>query len=73
MKQPNVNIEVERVRHQLNKEELSKKLGITSRTYANYVRGERPIPSDVLIKMALMFHCTADYLLGLDADTKDSA
>lgn len=72
MRRPNVNIEVERVRQQLNKGELSKKLGITSRTYANYVRGESPIPSDVLIKMALLFHCTTDYLLGLDAG-QDSA
>lgn len=72
MRQANVNIEVERVRQQLNKEELSKKLGITSRTYTNYVRGESPIPSDVLIKMATVFHCTTDYLLGLDTG-QDSA
>lgn len=72
MGKPNVNIEVERVRNQFNKEEISKELGITSRTYANYVRGESPIPSDVLIKMASVFHCSTDYLLGLDTD-RDSA
>lgn len=72
MSKANVNIEVERVRHQLNKTELSKELGITSRTYTNYVRGESPIPSDVLIKMASVFRCTTDYLLGLDTD-QDSA
>lgn len=72
MRHSNVNIEVERVRHQFKKEELSKKLGITSRTYANYVRGASPIPSDVLIKMAVIFHCTTDYLLGLNTG-QDSA
>lgn len=63
----NVNIEAERARKQLTKEELSAKLGVASKTYTNYVRGETPIPSDVLIKMASLFHCTTDYLLGLSA------
>ena len=62
----NVNIEAERVRLQLTKEELSARLGIASKTYTNYVRGNTPIPSDVLINMALLFRCNTDYLLGLD-------
>ena len=68
----NVNIEAERVRLQLTKEEISAKLGVASKTYMNYVRGNTPIPSDVLIKMAHLFHCRTDYLLGLDA-AQDSA
>lgn len=68
----NVNIEAERVRLQLTKEEISAKLGVASKTYTNYVRGDTPIPSDVLIKMARLFRCTADYLLGLDTG-QDSA
>lgn len=62
----NVNIEAERVRQQFTKEEISAKLGVASKTYTNYVRGDTPIPSDVLIKMASLFHCSTDYLLGLD-------
>lgn len=62
----NVNIEVERVRQQLTKAELATRIGITPRTYGNYIRGETQIPACVLIKMALLFHCTTDYLLGLD-------
>lgn len=62
----NVNIEAERVRLQLTKEEISARLGVASKTYTNYVRGETPIPSDVLIKMATLFRCKTDYLLGLD-------
>lgn len=68
----NVNIEAERVRLQLTKEEISAKLGVTSKTYTSYVRGNTPIPSDVLIKMARLFRCKSDYLLGLDA-SQDSA
>ncbi len=62
----NVNIEAERVRGQMTKEELSAKLGISSKTYSNYVKGDTPIPSDVLVNMARLFNCRTDYLLGLD-------
>lgn len=68
----NVNIEAERVRKQMTKEELSSQLGIAPRTYSNYIKGNTPIPSDVLLEMANFFRCTTDYLLGLDAG-QDSA
>ena len=48
------NIEAERGRFQLTKEEISKSLGITSKTYLAYIKG-KPIPSNVLIKMSRMF------------------
>lgn len=50
----------------MTKEELSAKLGISSKTYSNYVKGDTPIPSNVLINMARLFNCRTDYLLGLD-------
>lgn len=62
-----VNIEAERGRLQMTKKELSKILGITSKTYLHYVRGFTPIPSDILVKMAELFGCSVDYLLGLSA------
>ena len=58
------NIEAERGRKQMSKEGLSRVLGITSRTYWNYLEGG-PIPSDKLIAMAQLFNCSTDYLLGL--------
>ena len=61
------NIEAERGRLQLTKEELSKMLGVTSKTYLAYVRGN-PIPSTILIEMSKIFGCTIDYLLGLTDD-----
>lgn len=60
----NVNIEAERARKQLTKEALSSTLGITSKTYMKYIRGETPIPSDTLLDMANLFQCSTDYLLG---------
>lgn len=57
-------IEAERKAMQLTKEGIGKALGITSRTYWNYINGG-PIPSDKLIAMARLFGCSTDYLLGL--------
>lgn len=57
------NIDAERVRLQLTKQEAAVSLGITPKTYLSYVRGDTPIPSDVLLRMAKMFRCTTDYLL----------
>ncbi|MBD5154321.1 MAG: helix-turn-helix transcriptional regulator [Oscillibacter sp.] len=65
----NVNIEAERARKQLTKEALSSALGITSKTYMKYIRGETPIPSDTLINMANLFQCSTDYLLGRTAES----
>lgn len=60
-----VNIEAERARLQLTKSGISKRLGITVATYNNYLNGIRSIPSAILLKMADMFGCSTDYLLGL--------
>ena len=59
------NIEAERGRLQMTKEELSKRLHISSKTYLSYVRGDTPIPSDILLEMSKLFHCSTDYLLGI--------
>ena len=59
------NIEAERGRLQLTKEELARKLHISSKTYLSYTRGDTPIPSDVLLEMSKLFRCSTDYLLGV--------
>ena len=57
------NIEKERTQMGLNKTELSEKLGITRRHYNNYIAGNTPIPSTILIKLSQLFNCSVDYLL----------
>jgi len=64
-----VNIEAERVRNQLTQKELSAKLGVSVNSYLNYIKEVNAIPSDVLIRMATLFHCSIDYLLGFNAQT----
>lgn len=57
------NIEAERVRAGLTQEELSKKLGISRKTYNNWITGETEIPASKLVFMKHLWNVTADYLL----------
>lgn len=58
-----LNIEAERARKRLTKEELARKLGISVRTYYNWINGETDIPGSALLKMAKMFNVSIEYLL----------
>lgn len=58
-----VNIEAERVRNRLSKEELSKKLGVSLKTYYNWVNEETDIPGKKLMEMASLFGVSMEYLM----------
>lgn len=58
------NMEAERTAKGMTQKDLSQALGITPHTYLNY-QSFGVIPSDKLVKMARMFNCSTDYLLGL--------
>lgn len=58
-----VNVEAERVRNQFSKEELAEKLGISLKTYYNWINEESDVPSKKLKQMALLFGTSMDYLL----------
>ena len=58
------NIEAERARNGYSQEELVKRLGYKERrSYYTWVASGN-IPTSVLIKMADLFNCSIDYLLG---------
>ena len=59
------NIEAERARMGLSKEELAKHLGIAPKTYYNWLKGANPMPCDALVKMSELFKVKTDYLFGL--------
>lgn len=56
-------IEILRKKKNLSQKELCKRLGISNKTYYNYVN-KNVIPSDVLIKLSNIFDCSVDYILG---------
>ena len=60
------NIEAERARKGLTKEELASVLGVDRKTLRKWVNVGN-IPTDKLKQMANYFGCTTDYLLGISA------
>lgn len=57
------SIEAERVRNGLTKEELAKKLGVSLKTYYNWINEETDVPSSALLKLSRLFKTDIDYLL----------
>ena len=60
-----LNVEAERVKHQLSKEELASMLGVTVKTYRNWVAGKTEMPLSRLLVLTNEWGKTLDYLLGL--------
>lgn len=58
------NIASERVRLGLSQEGLAEQLGVSRDSVKDWESGETTIRSSVLIRMADMFGCSLDYLLG---------
>ena len=44
---------------------LAERLRCSQRVYSNYERGERDIPTDILIRLSEFYDVSVDYLLGL--------
>ena len=61
MKYP--NIEAERARHGISNDSLAEKLGVSRKTIFNWM-DKGNIPTSALIRMADIFGCSIDYLLG---------
>jgi len=58
-------IEAERARRGITIKEFALKIGVYEKTYRNWKKDNKPITSDVLVRIAKLFDCSADYLLGL--------
>ena len=45
--------------------QVAERLRCSQRVYRNYERGERDIPTDILIRLSEFYDVSVDYLLGL--------
>ena len=54
----------------LTQKQMAKILNCSQQVYSNYELGQRDIPTDILIKMALFYKVSTDYILGI-SDKKD--
>lgn len=60
------NIDAERARMGLSRAALAAMLGVSYSTMKNWMRGTTDIPASKITEMSKLFHCTTDYLLGLN-------
>lgn len=56
----------------LNQGDVAEKLNIALSTYANYEQGTRNPDWNMIVKLADIFDCSTDYLLGRTNNPKDS-
>lgn len=63
------NIEAERARIGLSRTDLAKNLGVSYGTMKNWMHGTTDIPASKIVEMSRLFHCSTDYLLGLDTQS----
>lgn len=65
------NVLAEAARMRLTRKELADRLDVSLPTLRSWISG-KPIPSNKLIEMTNLFHCSADYLIQNDgqADQK---
>lgn len=70
-----------RLEHGYNQREIANKLHVARSTYTCYEQGLRDMPSELLIKLADIYNCTIDELLGtryyyeviaIEADNNDN-
>ena len=57
------NIEAERARNGVSNDTLAEELGVSRKTLFNWME-KGNIPTSALIRMANLFNCSIDYLLG---------
>lgn len=68
-------LRLERLRGEadLTQAEISERLGISRSTYNGYELGRITPPTDVLMRMADMYHVSCDYLLGRTPERRPAA
>ena len=54
----------------LTQKQLAKILNCSQQVYSNYELGQRDIPTDILIRLALFYDVSIDYILGISRSPK---
>jgi len=54
----------------LSQKEVASSIGVSASVISNYESGERTPSIENLISLARLYHCSTDYLLGIDKSDK---
>lgn len=57
-----------RVDQNLSQKEVARRLHVSPSIISAYETGERTPSVEALISLSYLYHCSADYLLGIDAE-----
>ena len=52
----------------LSQKKAAEELGVSQALLSHYEKGIREIPVDFLIRLAKLYNCSTDYLLGISSD-----
>ena len=59
-------LQKQRILRNLSQNEVSTSIGVSASVISNYESGERTPSTEILIALAHLYHCSTDYLLGID-------
>lgn len=54
----------------LKQRQVAELLNCSQQVYSNYELGQRDVPTEILIKLALFYNVSVDYILGLTNNPK---
>ena len=61
-----------RNQNRYSQKEVADLLDLSPSIVSGYETGERTPSTEVLVKLTRLFHCSADYLLGISSETSDT-
>ena len=59
-------LQEQRILKNLSQKQVATSIGVSASVISNYESGERVPSVEVLVSLARLYHCSSDYLLGLD-------
>ena len=54
----------------MTQKQVALKLNCSQQVYSNYELGQRDVPTDILIKLSMIYNVSVDYILGISDDPK---
>ena len=59
-------LQEQRILRKLSQKEVASSIGVSASVISNYESGERTPSIEILMSLAHLYHCSTDYLLGID-------
>ena len=63
-------LQEQRTLRNLSQKQVATSLGVSASVISNYESGERTPSVEILMSLARLYHCSTDYLLGIDKSDK---